>query len=42
MGLWWIMVAIFLCENGGLMVLLIWVNDWFRVPAELRGGFFVG
>ena len=34
-GLWWIMVAIFLCENGGLMVLPTWANDWFQGSARV-------
>ena len=40
-GLQWIMVAIFLCENGGLMVLPTWVNDCLKVFAKVARLIFV-
>ena len=34
-------MAIFLCENGGLMVLPTWVNDCFKVFAKVARWTFV-
>ena len=40
-GLWWIMVAICHCENGGLMVLPICVNDCLKVFTKVARWIFV-
>ena len=34
-------MAIFLCENGGPMVLPTWVNDWLKVFARVARWIFV-
>ena len=34
-------MAIFLSENGGLMVLPTWANDWFKVSARVARWIFV-
>ena len=34
-------MAIFLCENGGLMVLCNWVNDCLKVFAKVARWIFV-
>ena len=34
-------MAIFLCENGGLMVLPIWVNDCLKVFVKVARWIFV-
>ncbi len=34
-------MAIFICENGGLMVLPTWVNDWLKVFAKVARWIFV-